>query len=101
MPHGAKFGGRVAGTLNRKTQALKDLIEENYEGFDPILELIEISKKEKVPVDIKVSILKDIAQYIYPRRKAIEQDITADIKPQKTIEEVLLEIERKTALKNE
>ena len=81
MAKDMKTGGRKAGTPNKKSTALKELIEENYEGFDPILELIAISKKDKTPTDLKISILKDVAQYIYPRRKAIEADITASIRP--------------------
>jgi len=96
MPKGFKTpnSGRKKGTPNKKTQNLTELIEENYSGFDPILELIAISQKDKVPLDLKVSILKDIAQYIYPRRKAIEADITAEanITTNKTVEEVIEEI---------
>ena len=98
MAKGIKSGGRKAGTPNKKTMALKELIEENYEGFDPILELIAISQKEIVPTDLKVSILKDVAQYIYPKRKALEADIVATIEPERTIEDVIKEINRAKAL---
>ena len=92
MPRGCKFAGRTKGTLNKRTVALKELIEENFEGFDPIIELIEISKKEKLPTDLRVSILKNLAEYLYPKRKALEAEITADIARPQTIEEVIQEI---------
>jgi hypothetical protein len=78
MPHGFKAGGRRKGTPNKKTQNLMELISEHHKNFDPVLELIDIFKNEKTPVDLKVNILKDITQYIYPKRKSIEADIKAD-----------------------
>ncbi len=94
MPNGFKAGGRKKGTPNKKTQNLAELIEENYAGFDPILELIKLSKSDKAPIDLKVSILKDVTQYIYPRRKSIEADITAEanITPPRTIEDIISEM---------
>ena len=76
---GKKTGGRVKGVRNKKTQALVELIAEHYEGFDPVLEMIDIFKNEKTPVDLKVSILKDITPYIYPRRKSIEADVYTNV----------------------
>lgn len=52
MPKGFKAGGRTKGTPNKKTANLKELIEQNYEGFDPIIELIAISKRGNVSVDL-------------------------------------------------
>lgn len=104
MPNGFKAGGRTKGTPNKKTQNLKELIEENYSGFDPIIELIAISKRGNVPIDLKVSILKDVAQYVYPRRKAIEADITAETaitNPLKTIDEIINEFTLKKSMQND
>lgn len=84
--------GRKKGTPNKKTANLKELIEENYQGFDPIIELIAISKREKLPVDLKVSILKSVAEYVYPKRKAIEAEIETEVKGIKTFEETLFEV---------
>lgn len=95
MPKGFKAGGRTKGTPNKKTANLKDLIEEHYQGFDPIIELIKVSKQENLPVDLKVSILKTVSEFTHAKRKAIETDITAEVKPYKTIEEVIKEIEYK------
>lgn len=94
MPKGFKAGGRTKGTPNKKTANLKELIEENYSGFDPIIELIAISKQEKLPVDLKVSIYKSIAEYIYPKRKAIEAEITAEtaVKQERTFEDIISEL---------
>lgn len=94
MPNGFKAGGRKKGTPNKKTKNLAELIEENYAGFDPIIELIKLSKSDKASIDLKVSILKDVTQYIYPRRKSIEADITAEanVNTHRTIEDVINDI---------
>lgn len=94
MPKGFKAGGRQKGTPNKRTANLKELIEENYSGFDPIIEMITISKQEKVPLDVKVSIYKSIAEYIYPKRKAIEAEITAEteVKQERTFDEIISEL---------
>lgn len=87
------FGsGRKKGTPNKKTANLKELIEENYEGFDPIIELIKVSKQENLPVDLKVSILKTVSEFIHAKRKAIEAEIETEVKHVKTYEETLFEI---------
>ena len=71
---GQKTGGRKKGTANIKTQKLLELIEKNHKGFNPVLELIEISKKENTSLDLRVNILKELIPYLYPKRKAIEQE---------------------------
>ena len=73
--NGVKTGGRKAGTPNKRTETLKELIEAEFKGFNPIVELIKMYKKESLEDNLKVAILKDIANYIYPKRKAIEDDI--------------------------
>lgn len=92
MPKGFKAGGRTKGTPNKKTANLKELIEEKYQGFDPIIELIAISRQENLSVDLKVNVLKSVAEYVYPKRKAIEAAIETEVKREKTIEEVIEEI---------
>lgn len=67
-----KTGGRQAGTPNKRTQNLIELIDKYHKGFNPVLELIEICKAEDTPIDLKVNILKEVAPYLYPKRKAIE-----------------------------
>src|SRR5574344_3013784 len=72
MSKGTKTGGRQKGTPNKKTQELMELIEANYKGFNPVLELIKIAMDKNTPLDLKASVLKDVASYIYPKRKAID-----------------------------
>jgi len=100
MPHGFKAGGRIKGTPNKRTQNLAELIAKHHTNFDPILELINIYKDNKTPIDLKVNILKDIMPYVYPKRKSIEADITAIADIHNTydltlpIDELILELQR-------
>jgi len=93
--------GRTKGSKNKKTQAIEDLLAEKLPGFNPILRMAEIAegvapcpycynslrrKKKKNPDcptcrgtfiehhsdEIKAAMLKEVSQYIAPKRKAIE-----------------------------
>lgn len=71
---GSKTGGRKAGTPNRKTNDVIELINNKYPNFNPILSLIEISQDQNIDLNIRTSCLKEIASYMFPKRKAIEID---------------------------
>ena len=81
MTKGQKTGGRQKGTPNKRTQNLVELIEASHGDFDPVLELINIYKDTKTPLELKTSILKDLMPYIYPKRKAIEFEPFETSKP--------------------
>ncbi len=72
MAKGTKTGGRAKGIPNKKTNDLIELINQEYEGFNPIIELIKLSKKKDIEDSLRASILKDVASYIYPKRKSID-----------------------------
>lgn len=69
-----KTGGRKAGTPNKKTNDVIELINKQYPGFNPVLSMIKISQDENVDVNIRVSCLKEVSNYMFPKRKAIEVD---------------------------
>ncbi len=75
----SKTGGRKAGTLNKfnteQIEKVKNLCVQ-YQ-VDPIEALLKISSDENIDLNLRVSILKEIAQYVYPKRKSIE--IAADV----------------------
>lgn len=64
----SKTGGRTAGTPNKKTERLMDLLGEY--GIEPIKEIVNLlpSLTPKEQVDV----YRDLLSYIYPKRKAIE-----------------------------
>jgi hypothetical protein len=48
-------------------------------NFDPVLEMVEIAKDKKNPIDIRLRCLIEIALYVHPKRKPSE--IPADQEP--------------------
>ncbi len=75
MAKGIKTGGRQKGTPNKRTNSVKELLEDNFEGFNPVVELIQLYKSD-VDVSQKISILKELSSYVYPKRKAIDFNLT-------------------------
>lgn len=72
MAYGKKTGGRQKGTPNKDTKALQDRIASKYPGWDPVEAMAEIAQDDQNDVMIRLAALKEIAQYIHPKRKAIE-----------------------------
>ena len=72
--NGIKTGGRQKGTPNKSSSSLQELIASNYPDFNPILQLIEISQQKSIDLNLKASILKEVATYMYPKRKPIEYE---------------------------
>ena len=72
MAYGKKTGGRQKGTPNKDTKALQDRIASKYPGWDPVEAMAEIARDEQNDVMVRLAALKEIAQYIHPKRKAIE-----------------------------
>ncbi len=73
-----KTGGRAKGTPNKRTQSVMERLEAL--GCDPIegLAHIAMNKKQKlgvrkdVPIELRAQMYKELAQYVAPRRKAVE-----------------------------
>ncbi len=75
----AKTGGRKAGTPNRANSAQVERIQQLCETYeiDPLDALLKLASDSSIDINLRVSILKEVAQYIYPKRKSIE--IAADL----------------------
>jgi len=65
-----KTGGRVSGTPNRITEALAQKLEKL--GCDPIEGIAKIALDPLTTADLKVRCFAELAQYIYPKRKAVD-----------------------------
>lgn len=70
MALGKKYGGRVKGTPNKKTAEVQKMLEEM--GCNPIEGMARIAMNEKNELSIRANMFKELAQYIAPKRKAIE-----------------------------
>lgn len=77
MAQGFKTGGRIAGTPNRKTADVAALLEGL--GCSPLESMARIADDATVDVSIRLSALKDLASYIYPKRKAVEINASVEV----------------------
>ncbi len=68
-----KTGGRRKGTPNRATLSLREIVATR--GYDPIDELITMSRDHKTPLEMRVRIHFEICAYIYPKRRPVDQSI--------------------------
>ena len=82
----AKTGGRVPGTPNKQTDAL--IRKLHALGCDPLEGLALIALDPQTDVALKVRCFAELAQYIYPKRKAIDLPLGND-GPQKVIVEFI------------
>src|ERR1700726_685869 len=70
MALGRKTGGRVKGTPNKGTVAVAERLEAI--GCDPVEGMARTRMDTNKPIDICAKLYSQRAQYIAPKRKAIE-----------------------------
>ncbi|MBA3684060.1 MAG: hypothetical protein H0W72_02325 [Planctomycetes bacterium] len=74
MPRNVKgqprVGGRIKGTPNKRTQDVMDRLAEL--GCDPIEGMARIAMDEGAPIEVRSRMYSELAQYVAPKRKAIE-----------------------------
>lgn len=75
MALGAKTGGRIKGTPNRKTADIQELLDGL--GCSPIEGMARIANDENVDISIRFSAYRELAQYVAPKRRSI--DISASV----------------------
>ena len=68
--------GRPKGSLGEKTKAVQAKLDEL--GCDPIEALANISMDNSNTPELRFQANKELAQYIAPKRKAIEMDANLD-----------------------
>ena len=76
MAVGHKTGGRIAGTPNKATADLQTKLDAL--GCNPIEGMARIAMNRRAPVAVRAKMFAELAQYIYPKRKAVEHTGTAD-----------------------
>ena len=70
MAIGRKTGGRAAGTQNRKTRDVAELLRSL--GCEPIEGMVRIAQDERHSPELRGKMYSDLAQYVYPKRRAVE-----------------------------
>ena len=68
--------GRPKGSVGEKTKAVQAKLEEL--GCDPIEALANISMDNSNTPELRFQANKELAQYVAPKRKAIEMDANLD-----------------------
>lgn len=74
-----KTGGRKKGTPNKRTLEVQERL--SALNFDPIEGMVVIAKQSMADGDLALAgaMCKELAQYVAPKRKAIE--VSADLGP--------------------
>mgnify|MGYP000034084726 FL=1 len=70
MASGRKTGGRSKGTPNKKTEELAQRLAEI--GCDPVEGMAVIAMDETNPPELRGRMYAELAQYLYPKRRATE-----------------------------
>jgi len=90
MAKGFKTGGRLKGTPNKRTQDLTERLAEL--GCDPVEGMARLAMDPNSSPDLKGRMYAELAQYVYPKRRAVEQTVI-DPKDEMTEEEILTKIQ--------
>ena len=79
QPQRQRTGGRKKGTPNKKTLEVQERI--NALDYDPITTMVKISQQAMDDENYALAgqMAKELAQYVYPKRKAIEHINKEDI----------------------
>lgn len=79
-----KSGGRKKGSKNKVSQSKFEKIcqIQNQSSFDPLESLVAIGSDLTVPIELRVSVLKELCQYFYPKKRAVEVQTHVEFDPQ-------------------
>lgn len=88
MPTGKKYGGRVAGTPNKTTGAVRAAISKMLDGYFNSKEF-EADIKALKPKE-RVEVMEKFAAYVAPKLQATTLDATIEAK--RTIEDKLVSL---------
>ena len=79
MALGHKTGGPKAGTPNRQTREITELLESL--GHNPSEAMVEIATDPNASLELRGRMNAELAQYVYPSRKAVEIAATRTLPP--------------------
>lgn len=68
--------GRPTGATNKRSQAIADKLEEL--NCDPIEGMAMIMNDTSLDHSLRLAAMKELAQYVAPKRKAVDIDATVD-----------------------
>lgn len=65
-------GGSRKGRPNKRSAGLLAEIKRQFPNYDPIMHMAGVAADEDNPQEMRLDASKTIAQYVYPKLKAIE-----------------------------
>lgn len=75
-----KYGGRKKGTPNKRTLLVKERLDNL--GLDPIEEMAKLYYEvRETDLRLACALLKELAQYFYPKRRAIDVALETQQEP--------------------
>lgn len=70
---GARQGaGRKKNVPNKDKRELVEKLAKAFPRWDPVMAMAEMANDKKNGIDLRFAASKEVAQYIHPKRKAIE-----------------------------
>jgi hypothetical protein len=75
-----KTGGRIKGTPNKRTLEISELLESL--DCEPVEGMARIAMDTRNPVELRGRMFSELAQYVFPKRRATE--IKTDTGPRVT-----------------
>jgi hypothetical protein len=85
---GIRQPGGKAGTPNRKTREIGELLESL--GHNPIEAMVPIATDPNASLELRGRMNAELAQYVYPKRKAVEVAADKDAPPLHRVEIVMV-----------
>lgn len=91
---------RLPGSINKSRKELMDLVEEACPGFNPVVAMATIAYEGRIPLrdpegyvighvavdtDQRLTCMKEAAQYLYAKMKAVEHTGEIQTTPQVTV----------------
>ena len=70
--------GRPKGSSNKNKSRLLRAIQSEFPKYDPLVELIRIAISEDSSTSERIACHKEVAQYVNPKLKAIEMDLSSE-----------------------
>lgn len=81
-----KTGGRKKGVRNKINQNLAELCEQK--GFNPFEALLDLAKNPKTKGGLKLGALKELCEYLFPKRRRMEFEGSAYLHIVREVEEL-------------
>jgi hypothetical protein len=67
-----RTAGRKKGTPNKRTAELLDILSSKWPDYHPVVAMAALANDETVEIELRFQAHKEVAQYVAPKRKAIE-----------------------------